>query len=205
MSWSAAATIGASVIGGVFGSNSAKKANKAAAEEARLNREFQRETLQNQHQWQVADLRAAGLNPRLSASLGGAGSASGSMAPVMDTGKPAVEAANSAISALRTREEIKNLKETNNQIRSQTELNKAGAVASLANAQSTNVNSAIKARMLPLAEGIHTVSNKVLSSAKSVASEYREKGFKQMFMDQKPATGGGLRPAAGWLMDRLGF
>lgn len=62
---------GGSLLGGIFGSSSAKKA-------AQAQMAFQREVLQNQHQWEVSDLRAAGLNPVLSANHG-AGSASGAM------------------------------------------------------------------------------------------------------------------------------
>lgn len=54
------------------GSNSNKDAKKAA--EAQMA--FQRESQMNAHQWEVADLRKAGLNPILSAN-GGAPMASG--------------------------------------------------------------------------------------------------------------------------------
>lgn len=51
---------GSSLLGGLFGKSSAKKA--AAAANA-----FTREQMQNRHQWEVSDLRKAGLNPILSA------------------------------------------------------------------------------------------------------------------------------------------
>ena len=41
--------------------------NKANAKEAAKSRDFTREEMQNRHQWEVSDLRKAGLNPILSA------------------------------------------------------------------------------------------------------------------------------------------
>lgn len=66
------------LVGGIFGSSSAKKQNKAAAEAQERANAFTKEQLQNRHQWEVADLKAAGLNPVLSA--GGTPSIGGSQA-----------------------------------------------------------------------------------------------------------------------------
>lgn len=67
---------GASLLGGLFGSSSSAK---AAAKAAQLNIM----AAQNAHQWEVRDLRKAGLNPILSAT-GGPG-AHTAAAPVADT------------------------------------------------------------------------------------------------------------------------
>lgn len=61
MSWLSAAV---SVAGGLFG-------NASAAREAARQREWQENFYKNRHQWEVADLRAAGLNPMLSANSAG--------------------------------------------------------------------------------------------------------------------------------------
>lgn len=82
-----------SVLGGIFGlgtqAYSAKQqdvANKQNLAEAQRNREFQMASYQNQHQWEVADLKKAGLNPILSANSG-SGSLSGGMGTVQSTAK----------------------------------------------------------------------------------------------------------------------
>lgn len=79
--------------------------NQFNASQAQLNRDFQMEMSNTAHQREVADLKAAGLNPVLSAGGSGASSPSGSTA----TGSPAavdmgattaaVEMAKAAISA----------------------------------------------------------------------------------------------------------
>lgn len=71
--------IGGEILGGLFGSSSAKKQNKAAAAAQERANQFTREQMQNRHQWEVDDLRKAGLNPILSAggtpSMGGSSAA----------------------------------------------------------------------------------------------------------------------------------
>jgi len=85
--WGGATAGALSFLGG-------ERANSARAEEARLNRDFQEEMSRTAHQRQVADMRAAGLNPILSATGGhGASTPSGSMADQSDTISPAVSSA----------------------------------------------------------------------------------------------------------------
>lgn len=73
--WQALLTGGASLIGSLIGANessSAQQATNLANERiAEMNIAFQREGMQNRHQWEVEDLIKAGLNPLLSAQGGG--------------------------------------------------------------------------------------------------------------------------------------
>lgn len=94
MSWASAV---GGVVGGLIGANGAKAANDASWA-------HQKELYQNRYQWQVADMRKAGLNPVLAASGGGLSAPSVSAPPVQNESAPMMEgigmALNSAISLI---------------------------------------------------------------------------------------------------------
>jgi len=119
------ATIGAAILA----SNSARSSNRANANLNKVNREFnareahkqrmfQQHQRRTQHFEQVGDLRRAGLNPILSANLGGAGvpSAATATAPGSIPMQPeigpgaigAVGAATSAFESVKKRDQISN-------------------------------------------------------------------------------------------------
>lgn len=103
---------GLSLIGGLMG-------NSAKAKEAAKDRAFQLQMAQNAHQYEVEDLRKAGLNPILSGTGGpGARASGGSRADQSDVVTPAV---NSALSAARMAQELDNLKAAEAKTREETD------------------------------------------------------------------------------------
>jgi hypothetical protein len=68
-----------------------KKANQANSAQAARSMDFQRETAQNAHQWEVEDLKKAGLNPLLSGTGGkGASASGGAQAKIENTANSAL-------------------------------------------------------------------------------------------------------------------
>ena len=77
---------GGSLLGGILRNNAAEKA-------AQRQMDFQERMSSTAHQREVADLRAAGLNPMLSAKYGGSSTPGGAMPDLQDVVTPAVTSA----------------------------------------------------------------------------------------------------------------
>lgn len=108
----------ASLIGAGLGAYGQHSANQLSMDEAALNRQFQMDFYKNRYQWQMADMRKAGLNPILAYKQGAPGGASGSMAQIGNifgrTGDNLSSGVQSAIASRRLTQELRNMKATNN-------------------------------------------------------------------------------------------
>jgi hypothetical protein len=91
---------------GLFGARQASKQMDFQAAQTAQQMAFQERMSSTAHQRQVADLLAAGLNPLLSATQGGASSSSGASGSGAMT---AIDPVHSALAVMRTTQDIKKL------------------------------------------------------------------------------------------------
>lgn len=84
-------------LSGIFGVAGQTSANAANAAEARRNRQWQERMSNTAYQRQVADMRAAGLNPAMAYPQSGATTPGGGQARMEDVAAPGVSAARGAL------------------------------------------------------------------------------------------------------------
>jgi hypothetical protein len=85
---------GEEIFSSVLGFIGQERANSANSNEARYNRDFQERMTRNRHQYQVEDLRQAGLNPILSATNGAPVPSGATAHTQVNSAKAAIDAFN---------------------------------------------------------------------------------------------------------------
>lgn len=128
----------------LIGAGTSMLTNVFNAREASKNRAFQERMSSTAHQREVTDLRRAGINPLLSARLGGSSTPAGGAAQLEDPGRGASSAVASALAVKQARAQIDLL---------ESQARREDATASFTNAQQRDLETqAVSGRYTRLAD-----------------------------------------------------
>lgn len=128
--WPAIGAIGGALVGGLFGKSAQSSANKVNIQLNRENRDWMEKMSNTEWQRGVQDMKAAGLNPMLAYSQGGANSPQNSAATVQPEDALAKSVTSAAANALQAQ-----------QMQANIDLTKANTVKTLEEAKTAGVTS----------------------------------------------------------------
>lgn len=136
----------APIIGGALGFAGGLFQNSAQSAMADKQMKFQEKMDNTRYQRGMADMKAAGLNPMLAYSQGGAGSPAGAMAPVTNVGEAAVRAAEGSSNSAKTSALVKSQVEN---MAADTKLKMDQSKAAIESAKLASANSAVTLGTMP--------------------------------------------------------
>lgn len=113
------------LIGGALGFLGARSQNKASAAQARAQMSFQEEMSNTSYQRAVADMAAAGLNPMLAYSQGGASTPGGAQAPMQNELSAGVSSAAQYLTTQNIEKQNELIEAQTDETHSKAELNRA--------------------------------------------------------------------------------
>lgn len=157
-------------IGAVAGLAGSKIAANASEKNASRANAFTEDQLKNRHQWEVADLRAAGLNPVLSAhntpSIGGS-----AMAQTPDYAGAMTNGMNSGLAAAKNRAELDLLKSQSKQSDAAAKAYNTQSLKNVADARNMKNIGDISENFGNVASGFHDMTS---SAAKQIHKNWNE-------------------------------
>jgi len=198
---------------GIGGALATEDAQDFASSSAATANAFTKEQLQNRHQWEVNDLRAAGLNPILSAmrgapSIGGSASASTSANVAQDASaleNAQSNRANSASAANQQKLNTQKLQAEIDLMKSNAEASKSQAVASqtqgVKNIADSNLSRTEMEKILAQLPSIESSARNQKTEQDTFLNKYirpRTKAFADTLGDFTGAIGNVFRGSAGY-------